>query len=51
MPSILEIFTMPEVVLEMLGALLQHYAVTRFALRQPHIRKAAKKVKTLAERL
>ncbi len=43
---------MPEVGrLEKFGALLQHYAVTRYALRQPYIRKAAKKVKTLAGRL
>jgi uncharacterized protein (DUF362 family) len=45
-------FEVPEVGrLEMLAALLQHYAVTRFALRQPLIRNAAKKVKTLAEML
>lgn len=37
--------------LERLAALLQHYYITRLALRQPVIRKAAKKVRALAQAL
>ena len=45
-------FAVPEVGrLEMFAALLQHYYITRTALRQPLIRKAAKKVKAMADSL
>lgn len=51
-PWRLEDFQVPEVGrLEKLAALLQHYTITREALRQPLIKKGAKKVKALAERL
>ena len=48
----LEDFYVPEVGrMEKLAALLQHYSITRKALRQPLIKKGAKRVKALAQRL